>query len=93
MDIGNRLLHRAYVLVEAEIPAGDAIEDLVTLAQGNVDNLKDAREQAAAVGDGMIDVDPQTLELAGFEPRLLQVARMRRAKLSDLLDRAIASFA
>jgi hypothetical protein len=92
MDIGNRLLHRAYVLVEAEIPTSDAIEDLVTLAQGDIDNLRDARQQAATTGAEMIDTDPMTLELAGFEPRLLQVARMRRAMLSDLLDRAIAAF-
>ncbi len=90
--MGNRLLHRAYVLVEAEIPTGDAIEDLITYAQGNIDHLKDARDQAAAAGAGVIDADPTTLELAGFEPRLLQVARTRRAGLSDLLDRAIASF-
>jgi hypothetical protein len=92
MDIGNRLLHRAYVLVEAEIPTGDAIEDLVTLAHGNVENLRDARVQATSGAAGTDDVDPMTLELAGFEPRLLQIARMRRAALGDLLDRAIASF-
>ena len=92
MDIGNRLLHRAYVLVEAEVPTGDAIEDLVTLAHGNVENLRDARAQAVTGAVGTDDVDPMTLELAGFEPRLLQVAKMRRAALGDLLDRAIASF-
>ena len=90
MDIGNRLLHRAYVLVEAEVPTGDAIEDLVTLANGNVENLHDARAQAATGATGTDDLDPTTLELAGFEPRLLQVAKMRRAALGDLLDRAIA---
>ena len=92
MDIGYRLLHRAYVLVEAEVPADDAIEDLVTLAQGNVVNLQLARAQAVASAQGMREADPMTLELAGFEPRLLQVASSRRAKLGDLLDRAIASF-
>lgn len=93
MDMGSRLIHRAYVLVESEIPAVDAIEDLVTLARGNVDNLRLARQQAAAqrsVPDE--DVDPMTLELAGFEPRLSQVAQSRRSALGDLLDRAIASF-
>jgi len=92
MDIGNRLLHRAYVLVEAEIPAGEAIEDLVTLAHGNVQNLRDARAQAATSAAGAKDADPMTLELAGFEPRLLQLAERRRTALGDLLDRAIASF-
>jgi hypothetical protein len=92
MDIGNRLLHRAYVLVEAQVPTGDAIEDLVTLAHGRVENLREARAQAVAGASGTDDVDPMTLELAGFEPRLLQVARMRRAALGDLLDRAIAAF-
>jgi hypothetical protein len=92
MDIGNRLLHRAYVLVEAEVPTSDAIEDLVSLAHGNVENLRDARDQAATGATGTDDFDPMTLELAGFEPRLLQIARMHRAALSDLLDRAIASF-
>ena len=28
MDNGHRLLHRAYVLVEADVPASEAIEDL-----------------------------------------------------------------
>lgn len=92
MDIGDRLLHRAYVLVEAEVPTGDAIEDLVTLAQGSVDNLRVARAQAAAGEPGIEETDPMTLELVGFEPRLLQLARTRRAALGDLLDRAIASF-
>jgi hypothetical protein len=89
MDIGNRLLHRAYVLVEAEIPAGAAIEDLVTLAQGDVSHLEMARQYALA---GDLPESDGSLEAIGFEPGLVQVARMRRAALGDLLDRAIASF-
>ena len=92
MDIGNRLLHRAYVLVEAEIPAGDAIEDLVTLARGDVDNLRNARRQAGATASAVSQSDPSALELAGFEPRLLETANRRREQLGSLLDRAIASF-
>ena len=92
MDIGDRLLHRAYVLVEAEIPPGDAIEDLVTLAHGNVANLQSARQRAAATTNAALDPDPAGLEAAGFEPGLVHLARRRRMALSDLLDRAIASF-
>jgi hypothetical protein len=90
MDIGVRLLHRAYVLVEAQIPAGEAIEDLVTLARGNVGHLVDARRQAQS--DPALDLDGTTLELAGFGPNLALVAQARRAALGNLLDRAIASF-
>ena len=92
MDIGNRLLHRAYVLVEAEVPAGDAIEDLVTLARGNVANLRSARDQAGSTSMAMATSDPSALELAGFEPHLLDTANRRREQLGFLLDRAIASF-
>jgi hypothetical protein len=92
MDMGDRLLHRAYVLVEAEIPSGDAIEDLVTLAHGNVENLRCARARASSGFAGSVEADATALELAGFEPRLLQVASARRAALGNLLDRAIASF-
>jgi hypothetical protein len=89
MDIGNRLLHRAYVLVEAEVPAVEAIEDLITFAQGDVAQLEVARRHAHA--GGLPDSD-EGLEVIGFEPGLVQVARLRRAALGDLLDRAIASF-
>lgn len=90
MNNGNPLVHRAYVLVEAEIPAGDAIEDLVTLAQGDVGRLQSAREQISAAGFSPVDDD--SLDVIGFEPGLVQIARLRRAALGDLLDRAIASF-
>ncbi|MBT8217478.1 MAG: hypothetical protein HKN74_08955 [Acidimicrobiia bacterium] len=89
MDNGHRVLHRAYVLIEADVPASEAIEDLVTFAQGNVENLRSARRRA---GGETTLADPASLELIGFEPGLLQVARLRRAALGDLLDRAIASF-
>ena len=89
MDMGNQLLHRAYVLVEAEIPAGEAIEDLVTLAHGNVGHLEAARRRA---GSGSLPASDESLAMVGFEPGLAHVARMRRAALGDLLDRAIASF-
>ncbi len=92
MDIGSRLVHRAYVLVEAAVPAWDAIEDLITLANGDVDNLRRARRHAQATSVGKMETDPTTLEKAGFEPRLLQIADARRAGIGDLLDRAIASF-
>ena len=87
--MGNRLLHRAYVLVEAEVPAWEAIEDLVTLAHGDVGHLEAARRQA---GRGSLPDSDDSLALVGFEPGLAQIARMRRAALGDLLDRAIASF-
>ena len=89
MDMGNRLLHRAYLLVEAQIPAWEAIEDLVTLAQGEVGHLEAARQQ---VGRGSLPDSDESLAMVGFEPGLAQVARMQRAALGDLLDRAIASF-
>ncbi|MGI9609411.1 MAG: hypothetical protein ACR2NL_03855 [Acidimicrobiia bacterium] len=92
MDIGNRVLHRAYVLVESEVPAVDAIEDLVTLAQGNVAHLQSARDQADATARAVPYDDPSVLELAGFEPHLLDTATRRREQLGHLLDRAIASF-
>jgi hypothetical protein len=92
MDIGNRLLHRAYVLVESEVPAGEAIEDLVTLAQGNVENLRAARAQAGSSALAAAESDPSALELAGFEPHLFDTATRRREQLGHLLDRAIASF-
>lgn len=88
MDHADRLVRRAYVLVEADIPSADAIEDLVTLAQGDVDHLRRARVQA----DGGIEADVAALEMAGFDSLLADVASGRRAALSDLLDRAIASF-
>jgi hypothetical protein len=91
MDIGNRLMHRAYVLVEAEVPTGEAIEDLVTLAHGDVTHLRSARHHATATS-ALPGPDPMSLEIAGFEPGLAHVARMRRSALGDLLDRAIASF-
>ena len=89
MDMSNRLLHRAYVLVEAGVPAGAAIEDLVTLSRGDVTHLEAARRQAQ---DANLPDSEASLELVGFESGLVQVARMRRAALGDLLDRAIASF-
>lgn len=92
MDIGNRLLHRAYVLVESEIPAGDAIEDLITLARGNVSHLRSARDQAGSTDRAVTQDDLSVLELAGFEPHLLDTATRRRQQLGSLLDRAIASF-
>lgn len=92
MDIGNRLLHRAYVLVEAEVPAGDAIEDLVTLARGNIDNLYSARRRVETTAGALSLSDSSALELAGFEPRLLETANQRRERLGSLLDRAIDSF-
>lgn len=82
------LLHRAYVLVEADIPVAEAIEDLVTLAQGNVDHLRRAREMAVAGAEA----DPGALELAGFDVDLGRVATTQRTALGELLDRAIASF-
>lgn len=90
MDHGHQLLHRAYTLVEAGIPAGDAIEDLITLAGGDVGRLEAARRRAD--GAGMHQPDAEALELIGYDPGLAQVARSRRAALDDLLDRAIASF-
>lgn len=92
MDIGNRLLHRAYVLVEAEVPVGDAIEDLLTLARGNVDNLHNARCRVETTAGALSFGDSSALELAGFEPRLLDTANQRRERLGSLLDRAIDSF-
>jgi hypothetical protein len=92
MDIGNRLLHRAYVLVESDVPAHDAIEDLVTLAQGNVDHLRSARDQAGSTARAVAYSDPSVLEMAGFEPNLLETANSRREQLGHLIDRAIASF-
>lgn len=89
MDMGNQLLHRAYLLVEAEIPAGEAIEDLVTLARGQVFHLEAARRQ---VGGGSLSDADDSLALVGFEPGLAHMARLQRAALGDLLDRAIASF-
>ena len=89
MDLGNQLLHRAYLLVEAEIPAGDAIEDLVTLARGDVDHLQSARRR---IGNGNLPDADDSLALLGFEPGLARTARLQRAALGDLLDRAIASF-
>lgn len=89
MDHAHRLLHRAYVLIESEIPASDAIEDLVTLAKGNVDHLRRARTQADTAG---AEADPAALELAGFDLDLGQVASQRRSAIGDLLDRTIASF-
>lgn len=90
MDIGSRLVHRAYVLVEANVPAVEAIEDLVTLANGHVGHLREARTRAELVSGSQ--ADSTTLELAGFEPDLGEVAGRNRAALGDLLDRAIASF-
>ncbi len=90
MDFGQNLLHRAYVLVEAEVPSLEAIEDLVTLAQGDVQHLRSAR--ALAESDPGAEADSTSLQLAGFEPDLAQVATRHRAALGDLLDRAIASF-
>ena len=85
MDIGNRLLHRAYVLVECEISAGEAIEDLVTLAQGNVAHLRSARDQAGSTARVVAQGDPSVLEMAGFEPHLLDTATQRREQLGHLL--------
>ena len=92
MDIGNRLLHRAYVLVESEIPAGEAIEDLITLAHGNVAHLRSARDQAGSTPQAAAHSDPSVLEMAGFEPHLVDTASRRREQLGQLLDRAIACF-
>ena len=88
MDYADRLLHRAYVLVESDIPAHDAIEDLVTLAQGNVDHVRRARQRAGTAAE----TDAAALELAGFDLDLGQLAASRRTALGELLDRTIASF-
>lgn len=88
MDHADRLLHRAYVLVESEVPATEAIEDLVTLAQGNVAYLEAARGLAHPGAE----TDQSALELAGFDADLGVVASRRRRDLADLLDRSIASF-
>ena len=60
-----------------------------SFAQGDVSHLEAARRRA---GSASLPEPDGNLELIGFEPGLVQVARLRRAALGDLLDRAIASF-
>ena len=93
MSIDDRLVHRAYTLVEAGVPIYDAIEDLVTVAHGCTTSLEAACARAARYmpEDGVREAE--ALELAGFDAGLSQLAERRHEEIAELLERALRSVA
>ncbi len=89
MSIGDRLVHRAYTLVEAGVPDDEAIEELVTVAHGSSASLEAARDRAARYQPSDTAGIDETLEIVGFEEGLGQLAERRHEEISDLLDRAL----
>ena len=93
MSIDDRLVHRAYTLVEAGVPIHDAIEELVTVAHGSSSSLEAARARAETYSPGEASEDTDALELAGFDGDLGQPAERRHGEISDLLERALKAVA
>lgn len=91
MDAGDRVVRRAYALVEAEIAAYDAIDDLLSVADGDHRAIEAA---LALIGDEEHADDSSTaaLESVGFDLDLAAVAARRRNAMRELLLRAAASF-
>lgn len=92
MDAGDRIVRRAYALVEAEIAAYDAIDDILSVAEGDRRAIEAA---LALIGDPEeVDGDPSAVLVSvGFDADLAQLAARRRNAMRDLLYRAAASFA
>lgn len=89
MSIDDRLVHRAYVLVEAGVPTAEAVEELVTVAHGSSSFLEAARDRAASYQPTDTAGVDEALEIAGFDAGLSHLAERRHEEISDLLDRAI----
>ena len=91
MDAGDRIVRRAYALVEADIAPYDAIDDLLAVAEGDRRALEAA---LALIGDPEeVDGSPSdALASVGFDVDLADVAVRRRNAMRDLLFRAVASF-
>ena len=91
MDRGDQLVRRAYTLIEAGVPAYDAIEDLLTLAQGDFGALQAALDRVE--GQETLDVGEYgaMLEQAGFAADLADIAITRQNALRSLLRRTVAT--
>ncbi len=89
MSIDDRLVHRAYVLVESGVPTDEAVEELVTVAHGSTSFLEAARDRAASYQPTDITAVDEALEIAGFEVELSQLAERRHEEIADLIERAI----
>ena len=93
MSIDDRLVHRAYTLVEAGVPIDAAVEELVTVAHGSSSFLEAARAKAEGYMPGeVVEVD-EALELAGFDSDLSDIAQQRHEEIFALLERALHSVA
>ena len=93
MSIDDRLVHRAYTLVEAGVPIHAAVEELVTVAHGRSSSLEAARAKAEGYMPGeVVEVD-EALELAGFDRDLSEIAQQRHEEIFALLERALRSVA
>ncbi len=93
MSIDDRLVHRAYTLVEAGVPIDAAIEDLVTVAHGSSSSLEAACVKADRYSPIDVASGSEALELAGFDPDLGQLAGRRHGQISELLERAFRAVA
>lgn len=91
MDAGDRIVRRAYALVEADIPAYDAIDDILAVAEGDRRLLEAALSRMAESAE-VDDSSSDALESVGFDTDLAQVAVRRRDAIRELLFRAVASF-
>ena len=93
MSIDDRLVHRAYTLVEAGVPIDAAIEDLVTVAHGSSSSLESACGKADRYAPMDVVSGAEALDLAGFDPDLGQLAGRRHGQISELLQRAFRAVA
>ena len=89
MSIDDRLVHRAYVLVEAGVPIEAAVEELVTVAHGSSSSLEAARDRAAGFDTSDLGDEDEALAIAGFDAGLSQLAERRHRQISDLLEQAV----
>lgn len=93
MGIDDRLVHRAYTLVEAGVPIEAAIEELVTVAHGSSSSLEAARTKAERYTPSDATDAEDVLEMAGFDSDLGEVAQQRHEEIFELLERALRSVA
>lgn len=90
MSVAHNIFYRAFTLVEAAVDYDSAIEDLVSLARGNVETLRQARslvDEMGMVGDPADRAE--VAGLAGWNEEVADFESYQRHAVQTLLDRAV----
>jgi len=90
MSIAHNIFYRAFTLVEAAVDYNSAVEDLVSLARGDAEVLRQARalvETMGVVGDPAERAD--VAGLAGWDDEVADFESYQRHAVETLLDRAV----